>query len=136
MTTATGATTTLVGASGTIVGTATLVPAAASAGGGATVLTSGGAAAGATSAAGAAALALPIALAVAGAALLAGACFLMYRRRRDKTDATQPIALTIADGVDPETVLRAAQEIVDREYERIERSEESPSVTLREVVID
>lgn len=133
MTTAAGATTTLVGASGTIVGTAALVPTAGVTASGATVLAGSGGAAGATAAAGAATLVLPIALAVGGAMLVGGGCFLLYRRHCARKAVEEPLVLTIGDDQDPEAGLRAAREIVDREYERLTGDGERPFVSLREV---
>lgn len=133
MTTAAGATTTLVGASGTIVGTATLVPATGATAAGATVMAGGGGAAGATAAAGAAALALPIALVVGGALLAGGGCYLLFRKHRAKKAAEDAIVLTIGASADPDEALRAAQEIVDVEYVRLTGGGKRPLLAPREV---
>lgn len=118
MTTAAGATTTLVSTSGTVVGTATLVPAAGATVGGVTVTAAGGGAAGATFAAGAATLVLPIALAVGAAALVGGGCYVVYRRRHTKKGQGSPV-VPVGENRAPEDALRAAEEIVDSEYERL-----------------
>jgi hypothetical protein len=133
MSTAAGATTTLVGTSGTIVGTATLVPAASATAGGATVVAGGGGAAGATAVAAASTLVLPIALAVGGALLIGGGCYLLYRSRRSREQADDPVVLNVPEGVDMEAALREAQEIVDREYRRLTDGGPRPLVGLREV---
>lgn len=133
MTTAAGATTTLVGPSGAIVGTAALVPTAGATASGATVLAGSGGAVGATAATGAAALALPVLLAVGGAVLVGGGCYLLYRRHGSRKPVEEPLVLTVRYDEDPEAGLRAAQEIVDREYKRLTGDGELPVVSHSEI---